>query len=270
MFCMRNIMVIWPAFLLLGNCSPKTISSKTNAITNTTIKVMSYNIHHANPPSVANKIDIDAVAAVIKNENPDLVGLQEVDKGTKRSGNIDEAALLAQKTGMQYRFFKAIDHDGGEYGLAILSRFPIETFSKTDLPQVMKGEPRILSYITVQLPGNKTLLFANTHLDAQRADSNRVVQVQKIIGELSNKNTPVIIVGDFNSEANRETINILDQHFQRSCSGNCAFTIPETNPNRTIDFIALKNASWRVTEHKVIPEQYASDHRPVVAVYEVK
>lgn len=266
----KYIAVVIMTIVATGACSPKLASSKNTQGESATLKVMSYNIHHANPPSKANVIDVDAIAAVIQQAHPDIVGLQEVDKGTKRSGNIDEAALLAQKTNMHYQFFKAIDYDGGEYGLAILSRFPIETYNKVDLPQAMKGEARILSYISVQLPGKGTVVFANTHLDAQRPDSNRVIQVKRILETLNKEKSPVIIVGDFNSEAGRETIRLLDQSFKRSCVEGCAFTIPQINPNKTIDFIAIKNAGWPVTEHTVIPELYASDHRPVTVVYQVK
>jgi endonuclease/exonuclease/phosphatase family metal-dependent hydrolase len=268
----NNVKIILAA-LVLSACSPK-ITPVKSAGTNGAgeLKIMSYNIHHANPPSKAKEglIDVDAVAEAIKKQNPDLVGIQETDKGTKRSGNIDEAALLGQKTGMYYHFFKAIDHDGGEYGLSILSRYPIESFNKVDLPQVAKGEPRILSYITVKIPGKGILTFANTHLDATRPDSNRVAQVKRIMEELNGKKGPIIITGDFNSEANKETIHILDQNFKRTCVDGCAFTIPETRPNKTIDYIAIKNADWAITSHQVIAETYASDHRPVIATFQIK
>lgn len=269
---MNNNIKIILAGLLISACSPKVVSKKQTVYGERVLKVMSYNIHHANPPSKAKEglIDVNAVAAVILKQKPDLVGIQETDKGTKRSGNIDEAALLGQKTGMHAQFFKAIDYDGGDYGLTILSRYPIESFKKIDLPRVTKGEPRILAYITVNIAGKGKIIFADTHLDATHPDSNRIVQMKRIISELGSKQGPVIIAGDFNSEANKETIHILDQNFRRTCVNDCAFTIPELRPNKTIDYIAIKNANWPVLEHTVIPETYASDHRPVVATFQLK
>lgn len=250
-------------------CSPKVNhTAATNGHTDQ-LKIMSYNIHHANPPSKVGLIDLDAVAKVIKNENPDIVGLQEVDRNTKRSGNIDEAKVLAAQTGMFYQFFKAIDHDGGDYGVAILSKYPISNGAQFALPQVAKGEPRVLSYVTVKLK-NQTLTFANTHLDATKPDSNRVAQMQAILTELEKKSGPVILVGDLNCEAKAQPIVLLDQQFKRSCTANCAFTIPQDHPRKTIDYIALKNANWQVNSHNVVAEVYASDHRPVVATYEMK
>ncbi len=98
------------------------------------------------PPGKTGLIDIDAIARVINDAHPDIVALQEVDKGTARSGAIDEAKLLAEKTGLQYQFYKAIDHDGGEYGLAILSRYPLKATKLVPLPQQIKAENRILCF----------------------------------------------------------------------------------------------------------------------------
>lgn len=254
---------------LLVSCAQKTRPTKTVGHSSNTLKVMSYNIHHANPPSKPGLIDLDAIASAIKSENPDLVGLQEVDQLTKRSGLIEEGKLLAEKTGLNFQFFKAIDHDGGEYGLAILSRFPIIKGTKLALPQAIKAEGRILSYIQVTLPNNETVTFANTHLDATKTDSNRVVQMKAILTELEKIGGPVIVVGDLNCEAKAEPIQLLDKQFTRSCVNSCGFTIPQDAPRKTIDYIALKNANWTLVEHRVVAETYASDHRPVVAVYQI-
>ncbi len=228
-----------PIVILTAACSPKLTTLNKAAVNNgESLKIMSYNIHHANPPSKIGLIDLDAIAAVIIKENPDLVGLQEVDRFTKRSGNIDEAKILAEKTGLNYYFFKAIDHDGGDYGVAILSRFPISNPQKLALPQVAKGEPRVLSCVDVMLPNKTKLTFSNTHLDATRPDSNRVVQMKSILATLNPKSNATLLVGDLNCEAKKEPIVLLDQQFKRSCVSGCATTIPQDKPTKTIDYIA--------------------------------
>ncbi len=255
--------------ILFWGCAAKmNTTTKVKAVDS--LKIMSYNIHHANPPSKVGLIDLDAIAAVINKEQPDLVGLQEVDRLTKRCGNIDQAKVLAEKTGLYYQFFKAIDHDGGEYGLAILSKYPILSSSKIALPQVMKGEGRIMAAAEITLPNKMKITFANTHLDAQRPDSNRVVQMKAIEANLIAKKGATVLVGDLNSEADKEPIMILDKTFKRSCVLNCAPTIPQDKPRKTIDYIALSNANWGLMEHRVVPETYASDHRPLIAVYQLK
>ena len=48
------------------------------------------------------KLDLQRIADVINQEKPDLVGLQEVDRGVKRTEGKDEIAELAQMTRMDY------------------------------------------------------------------------------------------------------------------------------------------------------------------------
>lgn len=234
------------------------------------LKVLSYNIHHANPPSKKNIIDIDAVAKVIVDSRADIVALQEVDQVTKRSGNVSQIQLIAEKAGFKYyQFFKAINYDGGDYGIAILSRFPFEQPISIPLPQKNKAEERVLAYVKVTV--NKTpFIFANTHLDATGNPANRDVQMQEILKNFEKETLPVILCGDLNSIAGTTAINLLDSQFKRTCVENCDGTIPETNPNRTIDYIAVKNWRWPLMKHQVIAESYASDHRPLLATFNLK
>ncbi len=250
----------------------KTFAWPSNTLAS--IRVMSYNIHHANPPSRPDFIDVNAIARVINNAKPDLVAVQEVDVHTRRSGSsLNEAEELGVKTGMQVYFAKAIDHDGGDYGVAILSRFPLSAGTTYPLPVIegTKGEPRVLATVQIQLPGDQKIIFACTHLDAQRADSNRIVQIREVVKILRKETYPVVLAGDLNAVAGGEVINILDQYFTRSCKKNCGFTIPVDKPAKTIDFIAWPTDDpFKVVSHKVIDEKYASDHLPVIAELQLK
>ena len=142
---------------------------------------MTYNIHHCNPPSAGAKIDVEAIAQVIRKEKPDLVALQEVDVNTERSGKgLHQAKELARLTGMNFYFSKAIDHQGGDYGVAVLSRFPILDSTRFILPIDPKigGETRTLAAITVEVAKGKKLVFACTHLDLK--EPNRLSQSEQI------------------------------------------------------------------------------------------
>ena len=251
--------------LIFFSCSPKMRTGVS-----TELRVMSYNIHHANPPSRPDVIDLQAVANVIKNARPDIVALQEVDVHTTRSGkDINQAEELGKLTGMTAYFAHAIDYGGGEYGVAILSRFPMSEKNNIPLPtkESTKGEHRTLGKVTVTISGGKQVVVAFTHLDAQRTDTNRVLQMSRITELLASEKRPVIIAGDLNAMAGTPVIDMLDKQFTRSCTSNCAFTIPQVNPNKTIDFIAFSPAAaFKVVSHEVIVEEYASDHRPVLTV----
>jgi len=237
------------------------------------LKVMAYNIHHCNPPSQPDLIDVEAIAKVIRNESPDLVALQEVDVHTRRSGkDLHQAKALAELTDMHYYFRKAIDYEGGEYGIAVLSRFPIEDTLGFALPMApgLNAEPRAVAAVKVKLSDGQMLIVASTHLDL--ATQHRSLQAQKIVESFTKDNYPVIVAGDFNDVVGSEPIEIMDQAFRRTCVGdNCPGTIPVTTPNRIIDYVFYRPSSaMRVTEHRVVAETYASDHRPVVAVLQLK
>ena len=234
-------------------------------------KIMAYNIHHANPPSKPNTIDIGAIVKTIESQDPDIVALQEIDVNTSRSGEENQAEMIAEKLGMNVFFGKAIDYDGGEYGVAVLSKYPISEQRVHSLPsaQETNSEPRVLATVKIALPNGTYLRFGSTHLDAQRGDTNRLLQMEEIINIASEENLPMIVAGDFNAPPYTEIINILDKHFTRTCT-NCEPTIPVNNPIKAIDFIAFKPKEiFSIDSHKVIKETYASDHLPIVTVLKI-
>jgi endonuclease/exonuclease/phosphatase family metal-dependent hydrolase len=236
-----------------------------------TLKVLCYNIHHALPPSKKDGIDLDAIARVISQCQPDLVALQEVDVHTKRSGAFDQAEELGRKTGLKAYFIKAIDYDGGEYGVAILSRYAMSDLKRYPLPtkEGTGGEPRVLGAATITLPGKREIVFACTHLDAQADSVNRALQINAIAEALKKSTVPVVIAGDFNAHPGSGVIGMLDTYFKRTCDP-CDFTIPVDKPKRAIDFIAFSpEKKFTVKKHEVISERYASDHLPVFAELEI-
>ncbi|WP_375583566.1 endonuclease/exonuclease/phosphatase family protein [Cyclobacterium xiamenense] len=233
----------------------------------TQIQVLSYNIHHANPPSKPDSIDLPAIARVIRQSSADLVALQEVDVHTERSGKtVHQAESLAELTGMYAYFSSSIPFQGGEYGNAILSRYPIQASEKIFLSTTEGTEPRALLLATIGLPNGEKVLFAATHLDFSNPDIT-ARQARDIIEKLKNQPIPVILAGDFNATPGTEAINELDRHFERTCWEDCPPTIPVLLPKRTIDFIFFnREKNVRVLHHEVIEETYASDHLPVKAV----
>ena len=247
--------------------SQQALSATTLSIANH-IKVLSYNIHHANPPSKPDTIDLEAVARVILQASPDVVALQEIDVHTGRSGPYNQAKELARRTGMHAFFAKTIDYDGGSYGIAILSRYPLQNTQQHALPSNPDtgGEPRVLATADIQLPSQPIITIACTHLDAQKNPENRLMQIQKINALVQEIKHPLIIAGDFNAVADSEVIRLVDENFTRSCDP-CEPTIPADHPTKAIDFIAYRpKDSFKVQKHQVLQEPYASDHAPVEAV----
>ncbi|TLU99240.1 endonuclease/exonuclease/phosphatase family protein [Dyadobacter luticola] len=231
-------------------------------------KVMTYNIHHCNPPSAGDKIDVEAIAKVINAEKPDFVALQEVDSNTERSGKgKNQAQQLAELTGMKFYFSKAIDHQGGDYGVAVLTKFPITDSVRYELPinPELKEENRTVAAVTVTLPNKEKMIFASTHLGLK--EPNRVLQAETFMKHFGDNKLPMILAGDFNAVPESQVIAYFDKYFTRTCM-ECKPTIPVENPNKTIDFImAMKGNRLKSSDTRVIDEKYASDHLPVVATF---
>ncbi|MCX2839066.1 endonuclease/exonuclease/phosphatase family protein [Salinimicrobium sp. MT39] len=253
-----------------GTSKPKEESAAPKDRIDRSLRVMTYNIHHANPPSIPDSINISAIVETIEKQNPDIVALQEIDVNTGRSGKGNQAEIIAKKLKMNVFFGKAIDFDGGQYGVAILSKYQISEERIHLLPSAFgtHGEPRVLATVKVSLPDNTFIRFGSTHLDAQKKDFDRLLQIKEIVNLASQEKLPMIIAGDFNAPPDSEVINILDMNFTRTCS-TCEPTIPVHDPEKAIDFIAYKPKKlFAIKEHRVI-QTSASDHLPVLAVLNI-
>ena len=230
------------------------------------IRVLSYNIKHGE--GVNGKVDISRAARVIKSVNPDIVALQEVDSGTKRTDRVDQPTVLGELTGMKVMFGDNIDFEGGRYGNAVLSRLPIMRTQNHRLPSFYNGEQRGLFEIEVKPRGSKSsFLFFATHLDYRPADHERVASAS-LINELvaSRGDVAALLVGDLNSEPGSRPMQQLLQRWRRT-NAETMFTFPSPIPVKQIDYVLYYPAQrWCVLETKVIDEPIVSDHRPVLAV----
>ena len=126
------------------------------------VRVMSYNIRHGE--GMDHRVDLPRIAEVIRAADPDIVSLQEVDRGVERTQHIDEPAQLGELTGMQSIFARNIEYQGGDYGNAVLTRLPVLDHQNHFLPRTRAGEQRGMLALTV-LAGNRPFLFLATHFD---------------------------------------------------------------------------------------------------------
>ena len=236
------------------------------------LRVMSYNIHHGR--GTDGVIDLQRVADVINAARPDLVAVQEVDVRTRRSGGVDQATELARLTGLHVRFGKGRDFEGGDYGQAILSRWPAESFEVHELP----GDPdaradpeqeRRVALVATFPPGDglPALRFVATHLHHQ-GERHRLAQARRLLEILDARAqpTPTILTGDLNAVPGSRTIDAIRETF-RDAGDEPTPTFPATRPDRKLDWIFLSKRPtiWEVVESRVIEEPVASDHRPIVA-----
>lgn len=229
------------------------------------VKTMTYNIYSARNQG------LQAIAEVIKCNNPDLVSLQEVERFTEINPG-DVPAQLSEMTGLQYYYFvHALDiKKGGDYGNVILSRYPIVESHTYPLGTFGKDYMRSFGYVKVKIE-DREIYFASTHLDHKSNDSLRIAQVKQIFESLKDiGDKPLIMGGDMNScPTGAAVIELakeftLPQHFE--------VTAPVPNADKTIDYLMYR-------PYEVIkPISYfvdtdageASDHYPVIGIFQIK
>ena len=238
------------------------------AATNT-FRVMTYNIHHG--VGTDGKLDLERVAALIKTQRVDIVALQEVDRGTTRTGRKDLPAELAKLTGMQVCFAKNISYQGGEYGNAILSRFPILEKTNVHYQMLKPHEQRGVLQCVVDVHGRK-LLFMSTHLDYHNDDAERALDVKTIKAAVEvNPNMAVIVGGDFNEGPGSRTYNRLSEFLidtWKVVGKGAGNTFSSSGPLSRIDFIWHSKPLRPLSAS--VPKTTASDHLPIVAEFELE
>lgn len=256
--------------LLGGTAEPDTEPGERESPA--TIRVMTYNIHHAR--GVDGDVDIERIAKVIQREEPDFVALQEVDRGVPRSGERDLTAELAALTGMTGYFEKNHPVAGGEYGNALLSRHPILERKNTHFQHLHDGEQRGVLQAVVEVKGRKLLLL-NTHLAHRAVDvDDRLFcaeQVETLVGEYAD--LPVIFAGDFNERPDGALHERLSRNYVdvwKAVGDGDGFTHASEQPNKRIDYIWLSGERGLTPLRSWVPETLASDHMPLVAEIELR
>ena len=142
--------------------------------------------------------ELGGIAGVIRASGADVVLLQEVDQNRRRSGNVDQPAIIASHLGMQ-SVFGANDYitDRGGYGNAILSRFPIAESGNTHLPNSDGKEQRGVLRANIIVQGQRLVVF-NTHLD-HTSDSLRQTQIGAVMAKVNAYDGAKLLGGDLNS-----------------------------------------------------------------------
>lgn len=235
--------------------------------------VLVYNIHAGKD---ARGVDnLARVGELIRSTRADVVLLQEVDRGTRRSSGVDQVAELARLTGLQIAFGKSLDYQGGEYGIAVMSRWPILSDTMFPLPvnppQARAGgsrEPRGALRVMIDAPAGK-LAVINTHIDASRDDTWRRQEISTVVRLAVDARAAaqhVLLGGDLNStpeSAVQDSVRqsgFVDAWMQ--CGRGDGLTFRADSAVKRIDYLYMSRGA-SCTEATVLRSD-ASDHRPVL------
>ncbi len=229
-----------------------------------TLRVLAYNTHHGE--GLDGVLDLDRIAEVINQVEPDVVTLQEIDRVVDRTGDVDQAAEYAALTGTEPLFGDFMEYQGGHYGMALLSRLPILDWTNHRLPD--GAEPRSALTARVSLPGTgREAVISGIHF--YRTEEERLAQARTLMDALEDEEGLVILAGDFNSLPGSPVMELLASEWAVPEKPFSPFTFPSDGPAREIDFILIRpKTGFRVLEHRVLDEAVASDHRPIFLVLE--
>lgn len=160
------------------------------------LKIVTYNVKalHWDPENPRGAIDRrEDVAAVIRELDGDIVGVQEIDHYLKRTGYCNQTKYLAEACGYPYYFFTPTC-DGGRYGHCILSKYPIiekESFYYKE----QSGEVRRYGRVAIDVEGKK-VVFYNTHLCLDYELIKK--QFEEVLDRAAAEDCPSFVTADYN------------------------------------------------------------------------
>jgi endonuclease/exonuclease/phosphatase family metal-dependent hydrolase len=236
------------------------------------LKLLTYNVHSC--IGTDRRLAPERIAEVIAEVRPDIIGLQELDVGRKRTGGIDQAHAIAEILKMQHHFHAALDVEEERYGDAILTALPAEMIKAGPLPSV--GEQRGALWIEVEV-GEKRLQVFNTHLGLRRIDRMRQAETllgPEWLGDDRCMDQSVILLGDFNSIPSSPPYKRIAgtlADVRRSTAGMLKPSFPSRFPLLKIDHVFVSE-DIKVVDADVISTplaRLASDHLPLLATIEI-
>ena len=220
------------------------------------------------------RITPECIADVILREGVEICSLQEVDRFVPRSGNCDQLEVLLQilreRSGVNWEgvYAPAIPLDGGEYGVALVSRYPIEQSNteKVALPveQWFEGgrfEDRVLLTARIRV-GEEILTVLNTHFGLMPAEQD--LSVKAIANAVAKNEGALLLAGDFNAQPDDAHIEALCKMLTLAAERDrLPLTYSSDRPYETIDYIFC-NGALSVTGLRTVADT-SSDHLPLLA-----
>ncbi len=241
------------------------------------LRVLTYNTHGC--AGMDGRISPRRIARVIAAHDPDIVALQELDLGRRRSRAEDQAAIIAQLTGLHVVFCPTVTREDEHYGHALLSRWPIEVVKRAFLPAAPGGwwpEPRAALWARIGI-GARQVNVITTHLGLGLEE--RRLQMAALVGPEWIGGIPededIVLCGDFNAPPGSAPYRVAARKLrdaQHSLKGHRPQgTFSSTQPFTRLDHIFTSPAF--VPERIVVVRnrvtRVASDHLPLVVDYAI-
>ena len=138
---------------------------------------------------------------------PALIGLQEVDRAKKRSGSANHARKIADELGMYYTWTAPHQpasrkiQEEEETGVELLSSFPLSDITRIVLPNPGPNDRVRVALGATTKFGNTSVRVYSVHSETRLTIAKKIEQLRAVLDDLQKfpKNTPAIVVGDFNT-----------------------------------------------------------------------
>jgi endonuclease/exonuclease/phosphatase family metal-dependent hydrolase len=236
----------------LAGCTRQASPSRRRAI-----RVATWNIQ------AALSAPTEAIAAELQAMKADVMALQEVDFQVRRSGFTDQPHALASALRAHYAFAASIKWDGGDYGLAVISRWPLVAVQRHRLDQTEYGEPRIVLEVTVCANGRPLRVFNHHAAIGSRSRHAGLTRLRELVAP--HVGTGVVALGDFNEVAAGPGVRLLLE--AGLVDAGAAQNAPTAGGGR-IDYLLLDPPlAKRMRSAQVWPTR-KSDHHAVIAEFE--
>lgn len=224
------------------------------------VKIMTYNLH--NGFNTRGDLDMEALALVIEENDPDIIALQEISRGWLITGRLDMLEWLSQRLDMPY---VSGPTEGQLWGSAILSRFPIIEFTNHELPPRDLFIRRGYLVTKIDIGNGEYLNVISIHFHYILEDSEIRQQQVRVILEAWNNEKMTVITGDMNAEPDSPEIKMFrDAGLIDVMSGSIppeGYTFHSADLYQRIDYIWI--TPDLKAENAGAFQSTASDHLPV-------
>lgn len=225
------------------------------------VRAVLYNVHMGY--DTRGRFDTGALAAVLADQDPDVVVLNEVDRGWFLNGSHDVLQLIAEELDLPFVFAPAADE---VWGNAILSRYPLSDVAWERLPRGDVPMERSVLSAVAALPDGSELGVVATHLHHVEGEGDvRRPQAEVVAGVAADlaAGRPVVVMGDMNAEPGApELAPYTDVGLEDAVTPlGDVLTFPSWDPDEHIDHVFT--TPDLTASDLAVPRSEASDHLSV-------
>jgi endonuclease/exonuclease/phosphatase family metal-dependent hydrolase len=237
------------------------------------LRILTYNVHRW--LGTDRKIDPERIGDVIASCEPDIVALQEVRVGKIDKGRADQAAIVADRLGMELHFQPTIRILGEQYGIAILTRHSSQVVKSGRLPSLSPGpafEKRSALWVSIDVEGHSVEVIT-AHLSLRSRE--RRAQAAALLGAEwmghPDCGDPAVLLGDFNAPPYSRSYRLFAGRMRDAQlfnpSGEPQPTFHTRAPVLRLDhmFVTPSVEVMSAAPVKTALSRVASDHFPLLA-----